>query len=126
MDARSSNRLVVEKEVFCNIGRVREQVFLYDLSAGGCMVEMAKSRDALGLGVAIDLYALETVLGEVVWQSGYCVGVRFSQPIHDAVVRHVGFVPPEIAFADQAPRDRFGRMLPPLNTGGDLRPGACA
>lgn len=124
MDARSWDRLVVEKEVPCSIAGLKEQVFLYDLSAGGCMVEMAVSRDALGLAVAVELYALETVPGQVVWQSGHCIGVRFGEPIHDAVVRHVGFNPPEIAFEDQAPRDRFGRILPRLDAGGDFRSAA--
>ncbi len=123
MDERNWNRHLVEKEVPCRIAGASRRVFLYDLSAGGCMIELGDSRDALGRAVAIDLYAAETTTGEVVWQSGACVGIRFDTPLHEAVVRHVGFTPPEIPFDEQAPRDRFGRILPPLDTGDGLRLG---
>ncbi|WP_159982952.1 MULTISPECIES: PilZ domain-containing protein [unclassified Novosphingobium] len=117
MDARSWSRHIVEKEVPCIIGEIAVPAFLYDLCAGGCMIELGDSRSAVGERVIIDLYELETACGEVVWQSGRCVGVRFDVPVHDAVVRHVGFTPPSLSFEEQAPRDRFGRVLPPLAAG---------
>lgn len=117
MDERNWSRHLVEKEVVCRIGGTKSRVFLYDLSAGGCMIELGNARDALGHAVAIELYERETARGEIVWQSGRCVGVRFEVPLHEAVVRHVGFTPPAIPFEEQVPRDRFGRVLPPLDPG---------
>ncbi|WP_232496011.1 PilZ domain-containing protein [Novosphingobium kaempferiae] len=120
MDARNWSRHIVEKEVACAVDGVRGLVFLYDLSMGGCMFEMTDLRDVGGRQVAVELYEYETTRGEVVWQMDRCVGVRFDTPIHDAVVRHLGFVPPVVPFEEQAPRDRFGRVLPPLD-GGDRK-----
>jgi len=117
MDARNWSRHLVEKEVRCVLADAPGAGFLYDLSGGGCMVELAEMREALGRPLTVELYEQETVRGTVVWQAGACVGVSFDAPIHDAVVRHVGFVPPEIPFAEQHPRDRFGRALPPLDAG---------
>jgi len=123
MDERNWDRHLVEKEVPCTMAGMRSSVFLYDLSAGGCMIELADSRSALGASIAIDLHEPEMTHGEVVWQSGRCVGVRFGVPLHEAVVRHVGFTPPEVPFELQAPRDRFGRVLPPIDAGEGYRLG---
>ena len=121
MDARNWSRHIVEKEVPCIIGEIAVPAFLYDLCAGGCMVELGDSRGVIGQRVIVDLYELDTACGEAVWQSGRCVGVRFDVPVHEAVVRHIGFTPPILPFEEKAPRDRFGRMLPPLATGEQQR-----
>lgn len=121
MDARNWNRHIVEKEVICHVDGVRDVVFLYDLSMGGCMIEMTQMREASEARIAIELYEYEVTFGHVVWQTGNCLGVCFESPIHDAVVRHLGFVPPVMPFIEQAPRDRFGRVLPPLDTGARRR-----
>jgi hypothetical protein len=117
MDARNWNRHLVEKEVGCSIDGANTLIFLYDLCCGGCMIELADASEALGKVAVVDLYEREQARGEIVWQSGRCAGVRFDEPIHDAVVRHVGFNPPAAPFEQQAPRDRFGRVLPPIDAG---------
>lgn len=117
MEERSWNRHVVRKEVVCTVGGVRDVVFLYDLSAGGCMIEMPPETVAVGDTVRIELGDFETALGEVVWRAESSAGVRFDAPVHEAIVRHLGFTPTATAFDKQLPRDRFGRALPPLGTG---------
>lgn len=121
MDARNWNRHIVEKQVVSEFAGVAQDVFLYNLSQGGCMIETADERDLHGVEIAIRLYEYEVTPGHVVWQAQGCLGVRFAAPIHDAVVRHLGFVPPEIPFDEQIPRDRFGRVLPPLDAGENRR-----
>lgn len=121
MDARNWSRHLVDKDVSCSVGGIQGPGFLYDLSAGGCMIELRDSRDVTGSLVALDLYGPEPTRGIVVWQWQRCVGVRFDAPLHEAVVRHVGFTPPAIPFEDQLHRDRFGRVLPPLEAGGRRR-----
>ncbi|WP_157222422.1 PilZ domain-containing protein [Novosphingobium sp. AP12] len=123
MDARNWSRHLVDKDVPCSVAGVEGRGFLYDLSAGGCMVELGDARDVIGSSVAIDLYGSVTTVGTVIWQSSHYVGVRFEVPLHDAVVRHVGFTPPEIPFEEQLHRDRFGRVLPPLESAGRRRYG---
>lgn len=123
MDARSWNRHLVEKEVGCVIGGVRDVVFLYNLSSGGCMIELGDPRAELGESVAIELGTIETARGRIVWRAAGCAGVRFDVPVHDALVRHIGFNPPTIPFEEQLPRDRFGRALPPIDSGERRRAG---
>jgi len=114
MDARSWNRHLVEKEVKCRIDGERDFVFLYNLSAGGCMVERSVRPLLTGDGVELDLCDFATAQGVVVWSVENSAGVRFDTPIHEAVVRHLGFNPPSLSFEEQEPRDRFGRVLPPI------------
>lgn len=115
MDARAWSRHLVEKDVTCTLRGRPLAAFLYDLSGGGCMIELGQDGDALGEPVEMRLHGDERVRGIVVWQTGRCSGVRFDAVLHEAVVRHLGFTPPTVPFEDQAPRDRFGRMFPPLD-----------
>lgn len=117
MDARSWSRVIVEKEVVCAAGKKHETVFLYDLSPGGCMIEFSDDPIPVGMQVRVGLGEFDMAAGEVVWQAARCAGVRFGVPVHEAIVRHLGFVPNALAFEDQLPRDRFGRTLPPLGAG---------
>lgn len=116
MDARNWSRHLVDKDVPCSVGGQEAPAFLYDLSAGGCMIELRDLREVVGSAVSIDLYGAERIAGTVIWQCGPCAGVAFEAPIHDAIVRHVGFTPPPIPFEEQVHRDRFGRVLPPLDS----------
>jgi len=117
MDARSWDRHIVEKKIEYRDGETVGSAFLYDLSAGGCMLEFPKDGPGRGTRLELDLCRDQLVPGEVVWQVGGCAGVRFLAPIHEAVVRHLGFQPPPLSFDEQTPRDRFGRTLPPLDAG---------
>lgn len=118
MDSRLWSRVVVEKQIACTVAGRRDTVFLYDLSPGGCMIEVGLAAPgAVGDEVTVELGDFETAKGDVVWRTDTCIGVRFDAPIHDAIVRHLGFIPNVATFADQLPRDRFGRTLPPLGAG---------
>lgn len=50
----------------------------------------------------------------VVWSFDGCAGVRFRDQLHAAIVEHYGFKPSPIQFDALTPRDKFGRILPPL------------
>lgn len=116
MGARFGNRHIVEKEVPCTIAGVPGLAFLYNLSTGGCMLE-SSAAVAVGDAVSVALEGFETATGKVAWQAGQCVGVSFALPVHEAIVRHIGFTPQATAFEEQAPRDRFGRALPAMDAG---------
>lgn len=121
MDARNWSRVIVEKEVAVGLAGKQVRGFLYDLCEGGCMIEIAALDGAPDNRLSIQLYDRETVAGDIVWRVGHCAGVRFDTPIHDAVVRHIGFVPPPIPIESREPRDRFGRILPPIDAGDRCR-----
>ncbi len=117
MDSRAWDRHIVEKKVECRVGERIGTVFLYNLSVGGGMLDVEQLPMALGDAVEVSFGGIQRTTGQVVWAHDGCAGVRFDTPLHEAVVRHLGFNPPELDFEAQAPRDRFGRVLPPIDAG---------
>ncbi|AOR76968.1 hypothetical protein NRB_24630 [Novosphingobium sp. 11B] len=115
MEARNWSRHIVEKDVACLVEGAREQVFLYDLSMGGCMFEMACDRDMRERSATLDLQGQGIVQGQVVWQVGRCIGMRFEALIPQAVVRRLGFTPPVEDFLGRPVREPSGHApQPPL------------
>jgi hypothetical protein len=115
METRQHPRVVVDCEVACEASGQRSPVFMYDLSLGGCMFECG---DALPLQIGQDvILTLASSLhpAEVVWAVGQCVGAQFRQVLPAVIVTHYGFSPDTTRFEALAPRDRFGRLLPPLS-----------
>lgn len=126
MDSRNWNRHLVDKDVTCSITGVEGRGFVYDLSAGGCMIELHDLQRMIGSPITLDIYGPEPTTGTVVWQWRQCVGVCFDAVLHEAVVRHIGFTPPTVPFEEQVHRDRFGRVLPPLEAAGRRQYGKTA
>jgi hypothetical protein len=119
VESRGWDRRIVDKKIECReagreINGPDSPVFLHDLSAGGCMVEFAGGAPTIGSRIELELCREQRASGEVVWQVAGCAGVRFLAPVHDAVVRHLGFQPPA---SEDLPRDHFGRLLPPIDAG---------
>lgn len=86
---------------------------MYDLSAGGCMFEANQIDLEVGQNITVTL-ATSLQPATVIWAFNQCVGVRFHHELHGAIVEHYGFKPSAIHFDALTPRDRFGRLLPPL------------
>lgn len=62
--------------------------------------------------VAFILPGNHPVSGKVAWLRDSCAGIVFEKPLHDAIVKHIGFRPraePHEVFKDQ-----FGRTSPSL------------
>lgn len=114
MDERHHERFVVDKEVECFVDERRHKVILYDLSSGGCMIEVPQASLSGGAFIHLRLNTFIEVSGQVVWMARGNAGVRFSQFLHEAAVRHLGFTPNDLTFEDIIPIDRFGRPLPAL------------
>ncbi|MCT2398316.1 PilZ domain-containing protein [Novosphingobium mangrovi (ex Huang et al. 2023)] len=114
MDERDYERLIVDKGIECFVGERRYEVFLYDLSSGGCMIEAPRALLRVGMAIHLRLDEPIEASGQVVWMVGGNAGVRFSQLLHEAVVRHLGFTPSDLPFEEMVPSDRFGRPLPAL------------
>jgi hypothetical protein len=113
MDHRSHPRVVVDRHISCEAGADRASVFMYDLSIGGCMLEADNAALVVGRAMSVVL-ATAPHAGTIVWAIGGCVGVRFDNDLHAAVVEYYGFVPTMERFESIAPKDKFGRPLPPL------------
>jgi hypothetical protein len=113
MKDRQHPRIAVDRHVPCEAIGVQAPVFMYDLSVGGCMFEAEEISLQVGQEVTVTL-ATSPQPAVVVWAFEECVGVRFRDELHAAIVEHYGFKPSAIQFDALSPRDKFGRLLPPL------------
>jgi hypothetical protein len=114
MKDRQHPRVAVDRHVPCEAVGWLAPVYVYDLSAGGCMFEVDETSMQVGQEVTVTL-ATAPQAAVVVWAFGECVGVRFRTELHAAIVEHYGFKPSAIGFDALSPRDKFGRLLPPLS-----------
>lgn len=113
MKDRQHPRVAVDRHVPCEVVGARGAVFMYDLSIGGCMFEAEEIVLEVGQEVTVTL-ATSPQPAVVVWAFDACAGVRFHTELHAAIVEHYGFKPSAIQFDALSPRDKFGRLLPPL------------
>lgn len=87
--------------------------YLVNMSREGCRLELSGPLPRVDDLIEITFIPGVSVCGRVVWEESGTVGVQFEQPIIDAVVRFFGLTPGG-AIREEAPRDGFGRPLPPL------------
>jgi len=117
MDERNFERVVVERQIECRTRRGVKRAILYNLSVDGCMIEVEAGSVAREEEIFVALGNLIRARGRVVWQSGLNAGVQFSERLHEAVVRYLGFKPSRERFDEIQPRDRFGQPLDRRTTG---------
>lgn len=108
---RSFNRFSTDEEVAVVIDGEQGAATLYNLSSGGCMIELADGSARRGARVEIELLDQLTVRGSVVWRIGDKAGIEFAPLLHRTVVEELGYVADEEPFDADDPRDRFGLPL---------------
>lgn len=110
MSRREHERLDSDRQVQCRVEGRSFLAALYNVSITGCMIEIPMNRVSPGDRVYIKAEGNIRMAGLVIWQDERNAGVRFDQPLHEAVVRFLGYDP---AKGEPAlPTDRFGRPLP--------------
>jgi len=108
MDERATDRVVSDLETIATSRARSFRVHLTNLSADGCMVDaQGESLPRIGSAIEIHLSPVGGVSGKLVWNRGGYGGIRFEAPLHDAVVKLIGFRPP--LDVDRAFMDQFGR-----------------
>ncbi|GFM28695.1 PilZ domain-containing protein [Novosphingobium sp. PY1] len=112
MDEREHERFIIDREVECFVGERRHEVFVYDLSAGGCMIEAPHLELEGGTLIHLRLNHFIEAQGRIVWLAKGHAGVRFDWRLAEVEVRHLGFTPRQEPFETIAPCDRLGRPLP--------------
>lgn len=113
MEQRASARFVVDLKLQALVGKSRLTIVMYDASTGGCMIEVPDCCVlSLGEPVLLDLPSGIGVEGEVVWIDGGFAGLRFIEPLHETIIRHLGYRrdPKDLICMS----DHFGRPLPDL------------
>ncbi|QPC98944.1 PilZ domain-containing protein [Qipengyuania soli] len=86
---------------------------LVNMSREGCRLELSGPLPDAGDAIEITFIDGVSVSGRVVWEESGTVGVQFEQPIIEAIVRFFGLSPAG-SIRDEAPKDGFGRHLPPM------------
>ncbi|GGD40644.1 PilZ domain-containing protein [Croceicoccus pelagius] len=112
MTRRNNERLDSDRQVECRADGQPFHAVLYNVSVTGCMIEMPYNRVSEGDRLFIKAEGNIRLAGRVVWQDERNAGIKFDQPLHEAVVRFLGYDP--VKGAMMMPTDRFGRPLPKL------------
>jgi hypothetical protein len=113
-DRRTPGRTRLPMDVLCRIAPGRSpEVWLTEISLSGCQLKIRAGLLTARQYVAIKPPDIESLPGTVRWVQGGAAGVQFERPLHEAVLRHLLYEPPQ----SPAPRshqfvDRFGRPLP--------------
>ncbi|WP_156500567.1 PilZ domain-containing protein [Croceicoccus bisphenolivorans] len=118
MTRRLNDRLDSDRQVDCRADGKTFHGVLYNVSVTGCMLEIPMNRISQGERVHLKTDGDIRISGMVIWQNECNAGVRFDQPLHEAVVRFLGYDPGKNTML--LPTDRFGRPLPKLR--GNDRP----
>jgi len=94
MDERASKRVIVDLEVEGILNHRSLQVWVYDLSANGCMLQAAGDPlPAEGQPIRLVFPGRRTVSGKLAWANGNVSGVQFTDALDEGVVAQLGFRP---------------------------------
>lgn len=111
-DMRVNRRMDSDRQVECRVDGKTFRAALYNVSVSGCMIEMPMNRIMQGERVHLTTDGRIRMSAVVMWQESCNAGLRFDQPLHEAVVRFLGYDP--ASATPTLPTDRFGRPLPKL------------
>ncbi len=106
---RAFNRFKTDEMIDCSVGGKTGKVALYNLSAGGCMIESGSNLLKLGANVDLILREKIEICGQIAWRVGKNAGIKFHTALHPRVVEQFGYEDEE--FDRNDPRDRFGIPL---------------
>ena len=107
---RSFNRFATDLTVQCRTGKQSADAALYNLSSGGCMIELADAVASEGDPLQVTLKPGLELNGRIAWRVGKNAGVKFDDALQASVVETFGYDENEV-FDRNDPRDRFGIPL---------------
>ncbi|NNC60640.1 MAG: PilZ domain-containing protein [Erythrobacter sp.] len=108
---RSYNRFVTDEETSVVLDGEKDIATLYNLSCGGCMIDLRNAGAVVGSDIELNLRDLVTAHGTIVWRIDNYAGVKFETPVHQKIVHMLGYSATGEAFDTEDPRDRFGLPL---------------
>ena len=107
---RSYNRFTTDHTVHFETESQSGSAALYNLSSGGCMIELSDTTAEEGAPLIVTLKEGIEMPGHIVWRIGKNAGIKFEMPLHTKVVETFGYDEDEV-FDRNDPRDRFGIPL---------------
>ena len=112
---RATDRVVTDLDIGIQLNGQLANAVMYNLSAGGCMLECDCTIPFQGDRLNLLLADRQAIRGTIAWQVEHFCGVSFDDLLDTAIVLSLGFQEPGDRFAESLPRDRFGRLLPVLS-----------
>ena len=91
IEQRAAPRFPTELEADCRSCNRSWTARLWNISATGCMIACPGSELPDGALLRLRLKGLTAIDGKIVWQHRAHAGIRFVNPLHHALMEHLGF-----------------------------------
>jgi len=92
MERRGGNRIGTRAALEARVGQRTCWFPILDLSPTGCQIDCsATSILSRGDRIVLRFSAEISLPGKVMWRRGACAGVRFSEPLPEAIAKHLHF-----------------------------------
>jgi hypothetical protein len=95
IERRAQQRISTWVEVPARVAGRPGRVRVADLSTNGCHVVTSHGFVAPGDPILLTFEGMR-IIGIVVWQDGRDAGVKFRNPMHAALVAHLGYEPTQL------------------------------
>ena len=115
---RSFNRLDTDQTITVLVDEKSHEAQLYNLSCGGCMIELGSVQIEDGDRLEVALKTGTKMTGKIVWRVAQNAGIKFDHPLHQKVVEACGQFDADEPFDRDDMRDRFGLPLMSKKSGG--------
>ena len=97
MERRRDERKGANKHLMCRVPARPRAAFMHDLSHTGCRLEFREQDLEPGGTVLLEPAGVrQTIAGQVVWRSGYEVGVQFDRWLGNSASVALGLEEPEL------------------------------
>ena len=116
-DHRANDRSFIG-EVNCRAHGQSCQATTHKVSLSACVLESPYRFARADDEISITFWNNVRQTGTVTRVNGPRIAVRFTIPLHPAVLEHLGFIAPPSDRRGSGMKDNFGRSLPELNRGG--------
>jgi hypothetical protein len=119
IEQRAAYRFPADLEAECRSCSRSWSSRLCNISSTGCMIVCPEPGLPDGALLRIRLRGLTAIDGTIIWQHRGHAGVRFVNPLHQAMMQHLGFEEPEAAGpVHAAARTAQGQAAPRRAAGG--------
>ena len=115
---RSFNRLPTDQAIQCVVSETSLDAHLYNLSCGGCMIELDHADLSKGDPIEVSFNNGTRVHGIVAWRVNRNAGVQFDHLLHTKTVEACGEWDANEPFDHLDMRDRYGLPLSEVHLGG--------
>ena len=86
MDQRKQDRIVADRELTCRWRGTELPIFVYNLSAEGCMALLEQDEAGEGDALSISFPSDGYIDGRIVWRQGPVLGIGFARRLEASAI----------------------------------------